>query len=132
MKRANPVAMRRYDGLKHRDDENDAAYLAQWLRLGILPTGYLHPPAERALRDLARKRVQWVRMRTQQRLSVENLQAREFGARLSRAEAKRFLDRKKAQTNQVIATKALAHKRARASYHLRKERRCFDVKRCFG
>jgi len=265
VKLANTVAMRRYDGLKHSDDEDDAAYLAQWLRLGILPTGYLHPPAERALRDLARKRVQWVRMRTQQGLSVENIQAREFGTRLSSAavkrlsvaevaslglnsdvalamqanvaiigalnreieqlearllagvkprpdyallktipgigevlavvilletgdiqrfaqvgnfasyarcvgsarysngkkkgqgntkngnaylvwafieaanfarrfsaEAKRFFDRKKAQTNKVIATKALAHKLVRASHHIPKEKRCFDVKRCFG
>lgn len=49
---ANTVAMRPDDGLKHGDDADDAAHLAHLLRLGILPTGYVHPPAERALRAL--------------------------------------------------------------------------------
>lgn len=265
VKLANTVAMKRYDGLKHSDDEDDAAHLAHLLRLGILPTGHIHPPAERALRDLARKRSQLVRMRTQQVLSVENILARETGGRMSSAaikrltvddvvtlglppdvilalqanvamigalnreierlearlldgvrlrpdyallksipgigevlaivimletgditrfarvgnfasyarcvdsahysngkkkgegntkngnahlvwafieaanfarrfsaEAKRFFERKKARTNKVIATKALAHKLARASYHILKEQRPFDVKRCFA
>jgi len=64
VKLANTVAMKRYDGLKHSDDETDAAHLAHLLRLGILPTGHIHPPTERALRDLARKRIQLVRDRT--------------------------------------------------------------------
>ena len=262
---ANTVAMKRYDGLKHSDDETDAAHLAHLLRLGILPTGYIHPPAERALRDLARKRVQLVRSRTQHVLAVENILARSTGARLSAAtikrltpadvgtlglaadvalavqanlaviatlnleigrievrllesvklrpdyvwlktipgigevlaivimletgdiarfaqvgnyasyarcvssirisngrkkgegntrngnaylvwafveaanfarryseEAKRFFDRKKARTNSIVATKALAHKLARASYHVLKTQQPFDVKRCFA
>jgi len=87
---ANTVAMKRYDGLKHSDDETDAAHLAHLLRLGILPTGYIHPPAERALRDLARKRVQLVRSRTQQVLAVENILARSTGSRPSAAAIKRF------------------------------------------
>lgn len=262
---ANTVAMKRYDGLKHSDDETDAAHLAHLLRLGILPTGYIHPPAERALRDLARKRIQLVRSRTQHVLAVENILARSTGARLSAAaikrlaaeeidtlelvpdvglavqanlaviatlnleigklearilegvalrpdyarllsipgigkvlatvimletgdvnrfaqvgnyasyarcvdsvrisngkkkgegntkngnaylvwafveaanfarryseEAKRFFERKKAKTNSVVATKALAHKLARASYHVLKAGQPFDVKRCFA
>ena len=262
---ANTVAMKRYDGLKHSDDETDAAHLAHLLRLGILPTGYIHPPAERALRDLARKRVQLVRSRTQHVLAVENILARSTGARLSAAaikrlgaeeidtlklvpdvalavqanlaviatlnleigklearllesvalredyarllsipgigkvlatvimletgnisrfahvgnyasyarcvdsarisngrkkgegntkngnaylvwafveaanfarryseEAKRFFERKKARTNGVVATKAMAHKLARASYHVLKTGQPFDVKRCFA
>jgi len=47
VKLANTVAMKRYDGLKHSGDEDDAAHLAHLLRLGILPTGYIHPPSER-------------------------------------------------------------------------------------
>lgn len=262
---ANTVAMKRYDGLKHSDDETDAAHLAHLLRLGILPTGYIHPPAERALRDLARKRVQLVRSRTQHVLAVENILARSTGSRPSAAaikrlapgdvgalglaadvalavqanlavvatlnleigriearllesvklrpdyawlktipgigevlaivimletgdvtrfaqvgnfasyarcvdsahysngkkkgegntkngnaylvwafieaanfarrysdEAKRFFERKKAKTNSIVATKALAHKLARASYHMLKEGQPFDVKRCFA
>jgi transposase len=265
VKLANTVAMKRYDGLKHSDDATDAAHLAHLLRLGILPTGYIHPPAERALRDLARKRVQLVRSRTQHVLAVENILARSTGRRLSAAaikrlgaedfvalnlapdvalavqanlaviatlnleigklearllesvalredyarllsipgigkvlatvimletgdinrfaevgnyasyarcvdsahisngrkkgegntkngnaylvwafveaanfarryceEAKRFFDRKKARTNGVVATKALAHKLARASYHVLKAGQPFDVKRCFA
>jgi transposase len=265
VKLANTVAMKRYDGLKHSDDETDAAHLAHLLRLGILPTGYIHPPAERALRDLARKRIQLVRSRTQHVLAVENILARSTGSRLSAAaikrlapsdigslglaadvalavqanlaviatlnleigrlearllegaklrpdyvrlksipgigevlaivimletgdvtrftrvgnfasyarcvdsarysngkkkgegntkngnaylvwafieaanfarrfndEARRFFERKKAKTNSIVATKALAHKLARASYHMLKEGQPFDVKRCFA
>jgi len=262
---ANTVAMKRYDGLKHSDDETDAAHLAHMLRLGILPTGYIHPPAERALRDLARKRIQLVRSRSQHVLAVENILARSTGSRPSAAaikrlaptdigtlglatdvalavqtnlaviatlnleieriearllegvklrpdyvrlktipgigevlaivimletgdvsrfaqvgnfasyarcvdsarysngkkkgegntkngnaylvwafveaanfarryseEARRFFERKKARTNSIVATKALAHKLARASYHILKEKQPFDVKRCFA
>lgn len=48
------------------------------------------------------------------------------------AEARRFHDRKRMQTNNIVATKALAHKLARACYHMLKTGECFDVKRCFG
>jgi transposase len=47
-------------------------------------------------------------------------------------EAKRFFDRKKARTNNIVATKALAHKLARACYHILKEQKPFDVTRCFA
>lgn len=47
-------------------------------------------------------------------------------------EAKRFYERKKARVNTVLATKALAHKLARACYHMLKEHRPFDVNRCFA
>jgi len=77
---ANTAAIKRYEGLKHSDDEDDAAYLAQLLRLEILPSGYICPPAARAVRDLARKRMQLVRSRTAQILSVENMLSRETRA----------------------------------------------------
>lgn len=262
---ANTAAMKKYDGLKHGDDETDAAHLAHLLRLGILPTGYIYPKEERALRDLGRRRMQLVRSRTMHVLAVENVQARETGSRMSGArvkrldeeavlalglgedvalgmqanvavigalneqigriekrllerlrprpeygllctapgiarvlapvivlesgaisrfaevgnyasyarcvdsrrlsngkkkgegnrrngnkylawayieaanmakrwcpEAKRFWERKKARTNGVVATKALAHKLARACYHMLKTGEPFDMKRCFG
>jgi len=262
---ANPAAMKRYEGIKHSGDETDAAYLAHLLRLGILPTGYICPPAERAVRDLARKRSQLVRTRTAQVLAVENVFARETGGRMSAnvikrleaaalgefglsedvtcslaanvaviqaltaeigklearlrqrvrlrpqfrvlftapgigevlattimletgpierfaavgnfasyarcvdskhlsngkkkgqgnvrngnrhlawafieaanfarrycPEARRFHDRKRTQTNGIVATKALAHKLARACYHMLKDGQPFDVKRCFA
>jgi transposase len=251
--------------LKHSGDDSDAAHLAQLLRLGILPTGYICPPRARALRDLGRKRLQLTRSRTQHILAVENIVARQTGARINgRAvkqlteeqvhkmgqctdvtlamsanlaviqtlteqieklearlrkevapreefqvltttpgigeilattimletgtverfaavgnfasyarcvdskrvsngkkkgegnvkngnrylawafieaaqfarrycpEAKRFYERKSAHTNRIVATKALAHKLARACYHMLKERKPFDVKRCFA
>ncbi len=77
---ANPAAIKRYEGLKHSDDADDAAYLAQLLRLGLLPTGYICPPEKRAVRDLARKRMQLVRSRTAHVLALENLFARQTGA----------------------------------------------------
>jgi transposase len=47
-------------------------------------------------------------------------------------EAQRFHERKKARTNGIVATKALAHKLARACYHMLKTGEHFNVKRCFG
>jgi transposase len=262
---ANTSAIKPYEGLKHSADDTDAAHLAHLLRLGILPTGYICPREERALRDLARKRQQLIRSRTAHILAVENIVARQTGGRISadavkkltlvelekfaqvenvtlalaanvtviqtldaqikklearlqsqvrpRAEfkllttapgigeilattimletgtierfgevgnfasyarcvdskrlsngknkgaanvkngnrylawafieaanfarrycpeAKRFYERKKARTNMIVATKALAHKLARACYHMLKDKRPFDVKRCFA
>jgi transposase len=262
---ANTTAIKKYAGLKHGGDETDARYLAHLLRLGILPTGTILPPAQRAVRDLARKRMQLVRSRTTHILAVENITARQQGARISSnqvkqltaevvdrmplpedvalaiktnvavittlsaqinllekrlqekigeraeyglltsvpgigqvlattilletgpierfaaagnfasyarcvdsvhtsngkkkgegntkngnkylawafveaanfalrycAEAKRFYERKRAKTNNVVAIKALAHKLARACFHIMKERKPFDVTRCFA
>jgi transposase len=47
-------------------------------------------------------------------------------------EARRFHDRKRARTNAIVATKALAHKLARACYHMLKTGEPFDMRRCFG
>jgi transposase len=262
---ANTVAMKQYDGMKYSGDEYDARHLAHMLRLGILRTGYVYPKEMRAVRDLARKRIQLVRTRTMHILAVENLVARQTGARISgnmvkqltvevvnewgwlpdvalaaqanvmvldrlddvikqierrlcervrlrpeyavlkttpgignvlattimletgtierfaqvgnfasyarcvdsarysngkkkgegnrkngnrylawafveaanfalryNAAAKRFYERKKAKTNTMVATKALAHKLARACYHMLKEQRDFDEQRCFA
>jgi transposase len=262
---ANTAAIKKYDGLKHSGDESDARYLAHLLRLDILPTGTILAPEARAVRDLARKRMQLVRSRTAHILAVENITARQHGARISSnqvkrltaevidqmplpedvalaikanvavvtalsaqidlleqrlqkrmaehseygflntvpgigrvlattilletgpidrfasvgnfasyarcvgsertsngkkkgegntkngnkylswafieaavfalrycAEAKRFYERKKAKTNSVVAKKALAHKIARACFHILKERKPFDVTRCFA
>jgi transposase len=262
---ANTAAIKPYDGLKRSGDDTDAVQLARLLRLGILRTGYIYPVAERGLRDLARRRMQLVRQRTMHVLAVENVQARQTGARMTAdrikrlsveelqafglpelvtlglqanvavigalnaeigklekrlaeclrprseyallstapgigrilgpvilletgpierfasvgnyasyarcvdsahlsngkkkgegnvrngnkylawafieaanmarrwcPEARRFHDRKKARTNGIVATKALAHKLARACYHMLKTGQPFDMKRCFG
>ena len=83
VKLANPAAMQQYAGLKHSDDESDADWLAEMLRLGILPEGHIYPREERSLRDLLRKRFQLVRARTAQLLSLQNQWQRDTGSRLS-------------------------------------------------
>ena len=40
---ANTAAIQQYSGLKHADDKSDALWLAEMLRLNILPTGYIYP-----------------------------------------------------------------------------------------
>lgn len=265
VKLANTAAIKKYDGLKHSGDEADARQLAHLLRLGILPTGTILPVEQRAVRDLARKRMQLVRSRTSHIIAIENIAARQRGVKISSnqikkltadevdqmgfpadvalaiksnlavvttlseqidllekrlqedmserseydlltsvpgigrilaaiilletgsidrfatvgnfasyarcvdsqhmsngkkkgegntrngnkylswafveaahyaqrfcAEAKRFYERKKAKTNTAVATKALAHKLARACYHMLKEQKPFDAGRCFA
>ena len=265
VKLANTGAIKKYDGLKHSGDEADARHLAHLLRLGILPTGTILPPEHRAIRDLARMRMQMVRSRTSHILAIENIMARQQAVKITSnaikrlsaegvdqmglpadvglavqsnlaviitlgaqidllekrlqervgerpeyvllssvpgigrilatiilletgpidrfaavgnfasyarcvdsqhtsngkkksegntkngnkylswafveaanfalrfcPEAKRFYERKKAKTNTVVAIKALAHKLARACFHILKERKPFDVTRCFA
>ena len=52
---ANPAGIQKYKGLKHSDDRTDAFWLAEMLRLGILPEGYIYPKEDRPVRDLLRK-----------------------------------------------------------------------------
>ena len=80
---ANPAAIQQYSGLKYSDDHSDARWLAHLLRLGILPEGYIYPKAERAVRDLLRKRAHLVRQHTANVLSVQNIMARNTGTRCS-------------------------------------------------
>ena len=87
---ANTVAIKQYDGLKHSGDETDAQHLAHLLRLGILPTGTILPKEHRAVRDLARKRMQLTRSRTNHILAVENIMARQLGARMTSNQVKRL------------------------------------------
>lgn len=87
---ANTTAIKKYEGLKYSGDVADAAYLAQLLRLGLLPEGYIYPREERAGRDLARKRMQLVRCRTTQILAIENILARQTGGRMTSNQIKRL------------------------------------------
>ena len=80
---ANPAGMKKYSGLKHADDNHDAFWLAELLLLGILPEGYIFPKELRALRDLLRKRLHFVRLRTALLLSLQNIVIRNCGTKLS-------------------------------------------------
>ena len=79
---AHPSAIKKYEGLKYSGDFADARYLAQLLRLGLLAEGYIYPREERGARDLARKRMQLVRFRVMQILSIENIMTRQTGSTL--------------------------------------------------
>jgi len=106
----NTCAVKQYDGLKHTGDFDDARHLAHLLRLGILPTGHIYPRAERALRDLLRKRGQLVRQRTSQILSMQNLVARNLGAHAKGNDIKRWqaadIDAMALLPEQALALKA--------------------------
>ncbi len=79
---ANPAGIVQYDGLKHADDRSDAFFLAELLRLGILPTGYILEPKLRAVRDLLRRRASLVSKRTSLILSLRNMRMRIQGTSL--------------------------------------------------
>ncbi len=85
---ANPSAIRKYEGLKHLDDEHDAFWLAELLRLGILPKGYIYPRQDRPIRDLLRKRGHLVRLRTSLLLSLKNIVSRNCGQRVEGGDLK--------------------------------------------
>ncbi|MGA2139129.1 MAG: IS110 family transposase [Verrucomicrobiia bacterium] len=82
---ANPAEMQKYSGLKQTDDETDALWLAELLRLGILPTGYIYPKAERPVRDMLRRRMLVVRQATQTLLSLQSMVTRHTGQSVSAA-----------------------------------------------
>jgi len=45
---------------------------------------------------------------------------------------RRYYDKKAAQTNSIVAIKAVAHKLARASYYVLRDQTVFDEKKLFG
>jgi transposase len=53
------------------------------LRLGILPEGYIYPKEDRPVRDLLRKRMHLVRLRTSVINSLQNIITRSVGGFLS-------------------------------------------------
>jgi len=87
---AHPSAIKKYEGLKYSGDYANASYLAHLLRLGLLPEGYIYPRQQRAARDLARKRMQLVRYRTAQILSIESAVIRQTGGRMKGDVVKRL------------------------------------------
>jgi transposase len=80
---ANPAAIQQYAGIKHTDDKHDAYWLAELLRLGILPTGFICERTLRPVRDLLRRRLLLVRKRTSLILSLRSLHVRMLGTSLS-------------------------------------------------
>lgn len=87
---ANPSAIKQYEGLKHTDDKWESFWLAHLLRLKILPEGYIYPKEDRAVRDLLRRRLLFVRHRTAHILSLQSMIHRNLGMRMSGREIKRL------------------------------------------
>jgi transposase len=87
---ANTAAIQQYNGLKHADDKTDARWLAEMLRLGILPEGHIYRKEERPLRDLLRKRMWLVRQHVRNQLAVKGMYSRASGRSISGNQARQL------------------------------------------
>lgn len=85
---ANPAAMTQYSGIKHADDVHDAFFLAEMLRLNVLPTGHIYDATLRPVRDLLRRRTLLSHQRTALLLSFKSLHTRTTGQPLPSNQAK--------------------------------------------
>ena len=85
---ANPAKIEQYSGLKHGDDKGDAYHLADLLRLGILPEAYIYDKELRPVRDLLRRRMGLVQLRTSLMLSFKSLYTRTTGQAMALSELK--------------------------------------------
>jgi len=78
----NTAAVKQYDGLKYSEDHREAYHLAHLMRLGILPTGYIYPKEQRAIRDLLRRRMSLVRSASTRLISAQSQIWRSTGIRV--------------------------------------------------
>lgn len=79
---ANTAAIQQYSGIKHTGDNSDSDWIANMLRLNILPEGYIYPKEQRTGRDLMRKRMQLVQQSTLNLLSIQGLYARHLNKQI--------------------------------------------------
>lgn len=107
---SNPAATEQYDGLKYAGDRHDAWWLAHLRRLDILPTCYIYPREQRAIRDMLRRRLQLVHMRAKQLISIQNQIWRSTGNKIASSQI-----RKK---DFQIPLKGLLHQSAQANLTL--------------
>ncbi len=87
---ANTSAIQQYSGLKYADDNSDATWLAEMLRLNILPEGFIYPKEHRTVRDLMRKRMQLVRQSTSNLLSIQGIYMRHMNCKMSNRAIKKL------------------------------------------
>ena len=111
---ANPARITQYSGIKHADDKSDAFFLAELLRLGILPTGYIYDAERRPVRDLLRRRMSLVQQRTALMLSFKSLFTRTTGEQMSLSRLKALAAKEAQQlyehpANQLIAGLQIQH-----------------------
>jgi transposase len=111
---ANPAGMEQYNGIKHADDTNDAFFVAELLRLKVLPTGHIYDAQLRPVRDLLRRRLKLVQQRTALMLSFKSLYTRTTGQDMTLSRLKE-MEIKEAQglythpANQLIAGMQIKH-----------------------
>jgi transposase len=72
---AHPLGVKAFSYRRVKNDERDAADLADLLRMGRLPEGWIAPPATRELRQLVRHRAKLVHLRTSLRQQVHAILA---------------------------------------------------------
>jgi transposase len=111
---ANPAGMQQYSGIKHADDTNDAFFIAELMRLKILPTGHIYDEQLRPVRDLLRRRMSLVQQRTSLMLSFKSLYTRTTGkemalSRLKEIEVKEAQELYDHPANQLIAGMQIRH-----------------------
>lgn len=113
IKLANPAAMDSYSGMKNTDDKTDAFFIAELMRLDILPVGYIYPREERFVRDILRRRSLFVKHRTAHILSLQNMINRQSGKKLSvlnllKKEPKQILELLGSEDNLFMAKQNIA------------------------
>jgi transposase len=67
---AHPLGVKAFSYRRVKNDERDAADLADLLRMGRLPEAWIAPPATRELRELVRHRAKLVTLRTSLKCQV--------------------------------------------------------------
>ena len=72
---AHPLGVKGFSYRRVKNDERDAADLADLLRMKRLPEAWIAPPATRELRELVRHRAKLVHLRTSLRCQVHAVQA---------------------------------------------------------
>lgn len=85
---ANVAANIQYSGIKCTNDESDALWLANLLRLNILSTGHIYPKEKRGIRELVRKRLILVRQQTACLLSIQGMITRYENVRIATSKIK--------------------------------------------
>jgi transposase len=73
---AHPLGVKAFEYRRVKNDERDAADLADLLRMGRLPEAWIAPPATRELRELVRHRAKLVGLRTRCKAEVHAVLAK--------------------------------------------------------
>jgi len=73
---AHPLGVKAFEYRRVKNDERDAADLADLLRMGRLPEAWIAPPATRELRELVRHRAKLVGLRSHCKAEVHAVLAK--------------------------------------------------------